>query len=532
MAEMSFDNIFPGGFVSNLRRVFVPCSRIVAEENCDRSAVFLQNRTLHQFTSSDYPVCTIREGGFVILDFGRELSGGIRLVTDRCDPFGVRIRFGESVSECCGLPDRDHALHDVTLTIPGLGAIDFGATGFRFVRLDAVSKAAKLVNVIALADISPHLQRGVFHSSDERLNRIFDTAVHTVRLNIQDHIFDGVKRDRLLWGGDLHPELAVILNVFGEIPEIESTISELCLHTARGKCVNDLSSYPLWMLWVIRDLWFYSGRISVLEKFRKFIEDESGKLVSYVNSDGTLELPGHRFLDWPSSSDPAAVNAGLHALGVISLKAAEEMLNCLQVSATHISDALNRLSRAVPDPGSSKTAAALLTLAGLGDFTAVLENQPFRNISTFLGSYVIFAKENCRALELIKRYWGAMLDMGATGFWEDFDLDWCNNAFPIDQMPVSGKRDIHADFGNYCYKGLRHSLCHGWAAGPAAWCLRRVLGVTPAAPGFKKVRFSPDLCGLEYASGAVPTPYGDIKVSLKKDCEPEIILPEGVETVL
>ena len=532
MAEMSFENIFPGGFASNLRRVFVPCSRIVSEEKTDRSAILLQNRVLHQFTASDHPVCTVDEGGFVILDFGRELSGGIRLVTDRCQPFSLRIRFGESVSECCGSPDPDHALHDMILTLPGLGAVDFGATGFRFVRLDAVSNAAKLVNVIALADIAPYSQRGVFHSSDERLNRIFDTAVHTVRLNIQDHIFDGIKRDRLLWGGDLHPEVSAILGVFGEIPEIDTTLSELCFHTSEGKFVNNLSSYPLWLLWVIRDLWFYSGRKSVLEKFRKFITDESSKLVSYISSGGTLAMPEPRFLDWPSSSDPAAVDAGLHALGIISLKAAAEMLSELQCSITHITDALGRLLRQVPDPGTSKTAAALLTLAGAGNYTGVLENEPFCNISTFLGSYVIFAKENSRSLELIKKYWGAMLDMGATSFWEDFDLEWCGNAFAIDQMPIPGKQDIHADFGNYCYKGLRHSLCHGWAAGPAAWCLRRVLGVAPAAPGFAKVRFSPDLCGMEFACGAIPTPHGDIKVSLKKNCEPEITLPDGVEIVL
>jgi hypothetical protein len=121
--------------------------------------------------------------------------------------------------------------------------------------------------------------------------------------------------------------------------------------------------------------------------------------------------------------------------------------------------------------------------------------------------------------------------MGATSFWEDFDLAWCENAFRIDQMPVSGKRDIHADFGSYCYKGLRHSLCHGWAAGPAAWCSRKILGVTPAAPGFSKITFTPDLCRLEYASGTIPTPCGEISVKLKQGAEPEITLPPQVEIV-
>ena len=122
--------------------------------------------------------------------------------------------------------------------------------------------------------------------------------------------------------------------------------------------------------------------------------------------------------------------------------------------------------------------------------------------------------------------------MGATSFWEDFDLAWCENAFRIDQMPVPGKKDIHADFGAYCYKGLRHSLCHGWASGPAAWCSEKILGVTPAAPGYRKIRFTPDLCDLDHASGTIPTIHGDIRVSLQKGKEPEIILPPEVTLVI
>ena len=34
------------------------------------------------------------------------------------------------------------------------------------------------------------------------------------------------------------------------------------------------------------------------------------------------------------------------------------------------------------------------------------------------------AFENRRALDIIRDYWGGMLDMGATSFWEDFDLAW------------------------------------------------------------------------------------------------------------
>ena len=70
------------------------------------------------------------------------------------------------------------------------------------------------------------------------------------------------------------------------------------------------------------------------------------------------------------------------------------------------------------------------------------------------------------ALNDIRIFWGAMLDLGATTFWEDFNLDWVNNASRIDELVPEGKKDVHGDYGAYCYLGLRHSFCHGWASGP------------------------------------------------------------------
>ena len=65
-----------------------------------------------------------------------------------------------------------------------------------------------------------------------------------------------------------------------------------------------------------------------------------------------------------------------------------------------------------------------------------------------------------------------MLSRGATTFWEDFDISWLDGSGRIDEIPDPEKKDLHADYGRFCYKGLRHSLCHGWSAVPA-YVLRR-----------------------------------------------------------
>lgn len=513
-----------------MSRYFVPARRVVAAERADRPEILPGCRTLRAFTAHGFPVCTVAQGGFVVLDFGSELSGGVRIVTGYMKPCRVRLRFGESLAEACGQPDMTHAIHDIELPLTLFSATDFGNTGFRFVRLDVQEGELALVNLMAAAAVRDLETVGSFHSSDARLDAVFAAAVRTIHLNIQELILDGVKRDRLPWGGDMHPETAVILRVFGAIPEIAATLEQLCFHTAPGEFVNGHTENPLWLLWTLRDLWLHGGDRALLEHFAPFVTTSVEHCLAMVRADGTAEFPGYVFLDWPSSGDPAAVHAGVVGLLALALRSAMELFRELGLDPAPAAEALARLKRRVPEPGRNKGAAALQHLAGLADRRAVLTKELFSGVGTFLGYYVLQALDGRAALELVKTYWGGMLAMGATTFWEDFDLAWLReHPTRIDEMPVAGRKNIHADFGAYCYKGLRHSLCHGWASGPAAWCSKRILGVEPLRPGFAALRFAPNLCGLEYAEGSVPTPHGAVRVRLEAGKKPEITAPAGVE---
>jgi hypothetical protein len=183
-----------------------------------------------------------------------------------------------------------------------------------------------------------------------------------------------------------------------------------------------------------------------------------------------------------------------------------------------------RLKQHVPDPNHSKQAAALMALAGLGD-PAVLNRDVMavdgaKRLSTFYGYYVLQARAKAGdyqgCLDAIRQYWGGMLDMGATSFWEDFDLDWMQNAGRIDEIVPAGKKDIHGDYGAYCYLGFRHSLCHGWASGPTPWLTEHVLGIEILEPGCKVLKITPHLGDLKWAEGTFPTPQGVLKVRHEK----------------
>ena len=57
------------------------------------------------------------------------------------------------------------------------------------------------------------------------------------------------------------------------------------------------------------------------------------------------------------------------------------------------------------------------------------------------------------------------------------------------------------------------SAATGWCSTPLVQMSARVLGVTPASPGFQTISIRPELCDLQWAQGSVPTPHGDVAVS-------------------
>ena len=108
-----------------------------------------------------------------------------------------------------------------------------------------------------------------------------------------------------------------------------------------------------------------------------------------------------------------------------------------------------------------------------------------------------------------------MIKKGATTFWEDFDIDWMENTNSIDRFPNKGERDIHGDFGKFCYKNFRHSLCHGWSTGILAFIVEHILGIK--IEGGKIVEIKPDLLGLRTVKAKIP--LGNKWVNIEIDGE-------------
>ncbi|MBM4336883.1 MAG: alpha-L-rhamnosidase [Deltaproteobacteria bacterium] len=64
-----------------------------------------------------------------------------------------------------------------------------------------------------------------------------------------------------------------------------------------------------------------------------------------------------------------------------------------------------------------------------------------------------------------------------------------------------------------CWAG--GTVSHGWSATPTRDLVQRVLGITPAEPGFAVASIAPELGPLEWARGSAPCPAGPISVDVR-----------------
>lgn len=513
--------------------------------------------------SFDSTGCTIlRKGGMILVDFGREIHGSVRLLVQWTKPkrVTVNVRFGESVTEALTpTPEKgstnDHANRDFRLTLSGFSGTDTNESGFRFAAIelaDGEEIALKAIEgVLIIRDIE---YVGSFDCSDPEITKIYDTAAYTAHLNMQEYMWDGIKRDRLVWIGDMHPEVMTICSVFGDnevVPRSLDSVRDVTPLTAksegqRAMWMNGVPSYTIWWLMCQRDYYMQNGNLEYLKEQKEYIKELAPVLCSLVKDDGSENFPEWRFLDWPTNDDPVAKHCGLQGLLSLGLGTVAYFCDIFgeEEIASECRAKMDLMKKHIPGL-KAKSASSVLALSGIVDAKKiddeVLSVNGAHGYSTYYSYYIMAAKvmagRTAEALRDMKEYYGAMLKLGATTFWEDFDLDWTVNdkgefdAHGIDEIVPEGEKNIHADFGKYCYVGLRHSLCHGWSSGPCTFIARHVLGVKILEAGCKKIEVKPNLCGLDWIRGTYPTPFGKVEIYADKDGKVEIKAPDEIEIV-
>ena len=487
------------------------------------------------------------EAPSVVLDFGRELTGRVELVSDSDTPVSVTVQMGESESEAMKAPYLGTNL----LTIPTHGTGHGPKSAFRFARIRFVGGGPELrFKAIHVDDIYyPVTYQGSFESSDPQLNRIWEIGAYTAHLCMQDGVWDASKRDRGRWMGDTDVSGRVIEDVFGERPLMEDTLDRLIGPAPVDQHVNGIPGYSSFWFTGVADYYRHTGDKEFLEReharmvqLLEFVDKEFDERNVYANKSNVW-----LYVDWSPqlNGDTPETRRATTLEFVRAYREAVWMLRELgdtanaakyEARAAEIEAGAQKVlldpSTGTFGPRWETNAAAViggaakpeqydaiwknvLSQVGTGDTKGLI-------ISPYYNYYVIRAIAETghreQALKWIRQYWGGMVDEGATSFWEAYDPSWYHE-------------DFHSSLQSDNRSGYFVSLAHGWSAGPTAWLMEQVLGIWSTGAGFSTVYVRPDLVGLDWAKGAEPTPHGLLKVDVRKSGGGVAIavdVPEGV----
>lgn len=529
-----------------LRIDYLKVQRVVASAKCSRLEALLAHCGGQAVVNNPHESCAIAPGGWLLVDFGQEIHGGIEIVSGTFPgvPFdgdqdkGIRLHvtFGESVSEALATPDYCHAVQNMEVKVVPWSTVPCGELGFRFVRIQNVDDKEYFMQGLRARFVRRDLKRTAsFQCSDAMLNDIWEIAADTLELCMQRYLVDGIKRDRLVWMGDMYPEIATCGVLYGKQPLVEESLDFIRDNTPLPGFMNGMFAYTMW--WILsHGCWFkYFGDVEYLRAQQEYLRGVVTMLEGMRDEKGEPLPPNFGILDWATNYKNSDSIPGLKALYVLAMKEAASLFQVLE-DGEYSAKAQALASTVGQQPlAPSASGNALQVLSGMraaeSTYQEYFQKTLPHGLSTFLGCIALDAcveAGHCQeALQHLRQFWGGMVTLGATSFWEHFDVDWLENAAPIDQIVPAGKRDVHRDCGDLCFKGLRHSFCHGWSSQPAEWLLRNILGVSFVSS--TQVTFKPNLCGLEYARGSIGTPYGQIAVELQSGKEPQITLPPEIK---
>ena len=455
-------------------------------------------------------------GDSFILDFGAHTVGQLQLTLSpepACDaPTRLKITLGEVPAEVAepfdpydhrkGTLSRSWLQDEVinidllpqTLTLPRRYA-------FRYVKIEIIDTAPAYkvrFGQIACRTISSANSSAVSPlpaSVPAELRVIDEVSLRTLHNCMQTAFEDGPKRDRRLWMGDLRLQALANYVSFRNYDLVKRCLLLFAALTREDGLVNaDMYEYPE----------PHRGNCSILDYSALFgatvldyvqasNDRETGQtlwpmvrkqlqLMRFINGDGLFVDPGNwwLFIDWHAQLHKSTA---IHGVLLYGLQGTWELAKLLgrESEVPEIPQLIARLRAAAlsalldpnkgvfisgPDRQVSWASQAWMILGGVvsgEQAAAVLRRamampEAIRPAGAYLYHHVVHAMllagMKQEAIELIGQYWGEMVKLGATTFWEVFD-------------PADHKLSPY-------HNHLINSYCHAWSCTPT-WFIRTFL---------------------------------------------------------
>lgn len=325
--------------------------------------------------------------------------------------------------------------------------------------------------------------------SDPILQQIYDTSVKTLADCMQDVFEDGPKRDRRLWLGDLrlqalanyasfdHQELVKrCLYLFGAMPCTDGRIVANVFVQPENKPDDTfLFDYGLFFISTLYDYYHHYEDKDTLNDLYPIAKAQMEVALRYVNDQGALCLKEDYpvFVDWSNEFDKDTAGQAImiyawkqflqlsEIMQDQDLATYQRVLQCMSAYASNaLYDKERNLFVSGPEKEYNIASQVWMVLAQIFPQkqnqlimeTTLKELFPVKGIATpymyhHVSEALFMAGLKKDAIQLMKDYWGKMIELGADTFWEAFDPD-------------------RPDYSPYD-SPLMSSYCHAWSCTPA-----------------------------------------------------------------
>ncbi|HWJ25868.1 MAG TPA: hypothetical protein VNS32_04955, partial [Flavisolibacter sp.] len=247
---------------------------------------------------TQYAVKTTRKSNDLLIDFGRETFGFVKLHGLKGNG-KVNIYYGESEEESLSTDSCETLGRlEVVQPVKKDSTLEL-SKAFRYVHVQ-FDPGISIDSVSMLYEYSPVADRGSFRCSDDQINQIWDIAKYTFHLNTREFFIDGIKRDRWIWSGDAYQSYLMNYYLFFDAPTVERT-----LYALRGKDpvtshINTIMDYTFYWFLGVYDYYQYTGNKAFIQQIYPRMKTMMDYVLSRRNKDQMLEgMAGDWiFIDW------------------------------------------------------------------------------------------------------------------------------------------------------------------------------------------------------------------------------------------
>ncbi|MBO5070907.1 MAG: hypothetical protein J6C37_11190 [Roseburia sp.] len=406
----------------------------------------------------------------------------------------------------------------------------------------------------------PVLMDANTYTNDEDLNLVLQVCKHTLNCCRQMiHLDSPLHSEPLACTGDYYIESLMTAMSFGDMSLAEFDVirtAEL-LRVHNGRMFH--TTYSLIWVMMLWDVYEITGNKDLLTECQDALSLLLELFETYIGENGLIETPpDYMFVDW-IYIDGISMHHPPKALGQTSLcafyygalKAAEKIFAELNEEtesdycarkAENVREAVNKL---LYDKEKGLYFDGLNTLTPkhlLGEWmpqnTRKRYYMPHSNIlcacfgvcEDEIGRMLIKKVMEDKAWGVCQPYFKQYLleAIYRLGLCQEYTLsvieDWKE---PVKSCPKGLVEGFIAPEPSYTFD---HS--HAWGGTPLYSLPKAILGLEILEPGYKKIRLSPTLLGLERAHIEVPTPYGMMVIDLEKGNKSRVNIPEGIEVIM